>query len=247
MDSECGDIGGNQNELYINQLAETGKLTFKNASREWRVSGLIDEAEASPRACIFPSSGKRRADRRADGRRQAGRREGGSSWSALFVDENLDGYPDLVVSTDERRSAAGLLQRQGPRIPPRTGASTRPNGRAAGWARRPAISTGTGSEEVFVSNCGGQSMSAATCRCSTRRPSDESMLALAPINYAMGKARLANAFLTPGEGRISQHRRRDHRASLALDRAGSHAARELRALGAGGLRRAQLCARAGRL
>ena len=36
-------FGGNQNELYLNQLAETGKLTFKSAAREWHVSGLIDE------------------------------------------------------------------------------------------------------------------------------------------------------------------------------------------------------------
>ncbi|MCU1280253.1 MAG: hypothetical protein JWM53_3799, partial [bacterium] len=50
-------FGGNQMELYINQLAETGKLTFKSAAREWHVSGLIED-EALKATMYFPSSGR---------------------------------------------------------------------------------------------------------------------------------------------------------------------------------------------
>ena len=57
---------------------------------------------------------------------------------------------------------------------------------------------GDGQEEVFVSNCGGQSMSAANMALLNKEKSDESILALAPLNYAMDKARLAHAILTPG-------------------------------------------------
>jgi len=56
---------------------------------------------------------------------------------------------------------------------------------------------GDGREEVFVTNCGGQSMSAGNMALLSREARDESVLALAPVNYAMGKARLAHALLTP--------------------------------------------------
>ena len=48
-----------------------------------------------------------------------------------------------------------------------------------------------------MSNCGGQSMSASNMALLNKERGDESILALAPINYAMDKARLANAILTP--------------------------------------------------
>src|SRR5262249_52174818 len=93
-------FGGNQNELYLNQLAETGKLTFKNVANGWGVSGLIDEPHLKA-SMWFPSSGKDEeiAEQSVEGK-PAGEKAD-HSWSALFTDENQDGYPDLIVSTDE--------------------------------------------------------------------------------------------------------------------------------------------------
>jgi FG-GAP-like repeat/ASPIC and UnbV/FG-GAP repeat len=187
-------FGGNQNELYLNQLAETGKLTFKNVAREWHVSGLIEE-QGLRATMWFPSSGKDEPiyEQTVDGK-PAGEKAD-HSWSAIFVDQDLDGYPDLVVSTDE-----------GDRL------RVYHNDRGRGFTRDTRFDDdkwegcwmgaaagdldGDGREELFVSNCGGQSMSAANMALLNKQRGDESVLALAPLNYAMDKARLANAILT---------------------------------------------------
>jgi hypothetical protein len=186
-------FGGNQNELYLNQLAETGKLTFKNVAKEWGVSGLIEEhgLEAS---MWFPSSQKSEPiyEQTVEGK-PAGEKAD-HSWSALFVDQNQDGYPDLIVSTDE-----------GDRLRVYT------NDHGRGFVRDKRFDAGEwegcwmgaaagdldgdGQEEVFVSNCGGQSMSAGNMSLFSREAADESVLAIAPLDYAMGKARLAHALL----------------------------------------------------
>jgi hypothetical protein len=186
-------FGGNQNELYLNQLAETGKLTFKNVAREWGVSGLIEEHGL--KATMFvPSTGRDEPiyDQTVDGK-PAGEKAD-HSWSALFVDENQDGYPDLVVSTDEGDRLHVFRNDAGKRFVRDTRFDADEwegcwMGAAAGDL------DGDGDEEVFVSNCGGQSMSAANMALLNKEADDISVLALAPVDYALGKARLAHALL----------------------------------------------------
>jgi hypothetical protein len=196
--------GGNQNELYLNQLVETGKLTFKNVAKEWHVSGLIDE-EGLKASLYFPSSGKEEpiAEQTVEGK-PAGEKAD-HSWSALFVDQNLDGYPDLVVSTDEGDRLRVYTNDHGKGfIRDRRFDDDRWDGCWMGTAAGDL--DGDGREELFVSNCGGQSMSAANMALLNKEQSDESILALAPLNYAMERARLANVILTPrpdGYGDIS--------------------------------------------
>ncbi len=188
-------FGGNQNELYLNQLAETGKLTFKNVAREWHVSGLIEE-EGLKASMWFPSSGKEEPiyEQIVDGK-PAGEKAD-HSWSAIFVDENLDGYPDLIVSTDEGDRLRVYLNDKGRGfIRDKRFDDDRWEGCWMGAAAGDL--DGDGREEVFLSNCGGQSMSASNMALLNKEKSDESILALAPLNYAMDKARLANALLTP--------------------------------------------------
>jgi hypothetical protein len=187
--------GGNQNELYLNQLAETGKLTFKNVAREWGVSGLIDEHKLNA-SMWFPSSGKEEpiAEQTVEGK-PAGEKAD-HSWSAIFVDWNQDGYPDLVVSTDEGDRLRVYHNDQGKRMV----RDTRFDGMEWEGCWMGAASgdlDGDGKDEVFVTNCGGQSMSAGNMALFSREAQDESILAIAPVNYAAGKARLAHALLTP--------------------------------------------------
>ncbi|MFI5288773.1 MAG: CRTAC1 family protein, partial [Polyangia bacterium] len=188
-------FGGNQNELWLNQLAETGKLTFKNAAQAWGVSGLI--AKDGRKASMYFPSEKREepiAAQTVDGK-PAGE-VADHSWSSIFTDENLDGYPDLIVSTDEGDRLRVYTNDHGKRFvrDPRFDADQWDGcwmGAAAGDL------DGDGREEVFVSNCGGQSMSAGNLGLLNKSAADESILALAPLDYALGKARLAHALLEP--------------------------------------------------
>jgi hypothetical protein len=188
-------FGGNQNQLFLNQLAETGKLTFENAAKKWHVSGLIEE-EGLKASMWFPSSGRDEPiyDQTVDGK-PAGEKAD-HSWSALFVDENLDGYPDLVVSTDEGDRLRVYLNDHGHGfVRDKRFDDDRWEGCWMGAAAGDL--DGDGQEELFVSNCGGQSMSASNMALLNKQKSDESILAVAPLDYAMDKARLSNAILTP--------------------------------------------------
>jgi hypothetical protein len=189
--------GGNQNELYLNQLAETGKLTFKNVAREWGVSGLIEE-HGLPAHMWFPSSQRDEPiyEQTVDGK-PAGEKAD-HSWSALFTDANEDGWPDLIVSTDEGDRLRVYYNDHGKRfVRDRKFDEDAWEGCWMGAAAGDL--DGDGKEEVFVSNCGGQSMSAGNMALLSREASDESVLSVAPLNYAMGKARLAHALLSPTE------------------------------------------------
>ncbi|MDB4965358.1 MAG: hypothetical protein JWN44_1047 [Myxococcales bacterium] len=191
-------FGGNQMELYINQLAETGKLTFKSAAREWHVSGLIED-EALKATMYFPSSGRDEPiyEQVVDGK-PAGEKAD-HAWSAIFVDQNLDGYPDLVVSTDEGDRLRVYTNDHGRQfVRDKRFDEDKWEGCWMGMAAGDL--DGDGKEELFVSNCGGQSMSASNMALLNKERGDESILALAPLNYAMDRARLANVILTARTG-----------------------------------------------
>jgi hypothetical protein len=188
-------FGGNQSELYLNQLAETGKLGFKNVAREWGVSGLIEEHGL--RAHLwFPSTQKDEPiyDQTVDGK-PAGEKAD-HAWSVLFTDENHDGYPDLVVSTDEGDRLRVYYNDGGKRFV-RDRKFDEDHWEGCWMGAAAGDLDGDGEEEVFVSNCGGQSMSAGNMALLNQNAEDESVFALAPLNYAMGKGRLAHALLRP--------------------------------------------------
>jgi hypothetical protein len=188
-------FGGNQNELYLNQLAETGKLTFKNVARDWGVSGLIEEHGLRAHMW-FPSSQKDEPiyEQTVDGK-PAGEKSD-HSWSAIFTDENRDGWPDLVVSTDEGDRLRVYYNEGGKKFV-RDKKFDEDQWEGCWMGAAAGDLDGDGEEEVFVSNCGGQSMGAGNMALLNHNSEDESILALAPLNYAMGKARLAHALLRP--------------------------------------------------
>jgi len=92
-------FAGNRNELYINQLTETGELSFKQVAEEYRVAGLHKE-ENLPSSQYWPRKQDfvKIADQTHKGQ-QVGE-EADHSWSAKFVDWNDDGWPDLIVAND---------------------------------------------------------------------------------------------------------------------------------------------------
>jgi hypothetical protein len=193
-------FGGNQNELYLNQLAETGKLTFKNVAREWGVSGLVEEHGLAASMWFPTSDGGREEpiyEQTVEGK-PAGEKAD-HTWSAIFTDWNHDGYPDLVASTDEGDRLRVYTNEGGKRFRRDTRFDA-PEWEGCWMGAAAGDLDGDGQEEVFVTNCGGQSMSAANMALLSKEPSDESVLAVAPVDYAMNKARLAHALLRPTPG-----------------------------------------------
>ncbi|MEM7368562.1 MAG: VCBS repeat-containing protein [Bacteroidota bacterium] len=92
-------FSGYRNELWINQLAETGKLTFKEAAIDYGVAGL--HVEENLPSSMWNRSKKElfhNSDQQWDGQ-QVGE-QADHSWAARLVDYNDDGYPDLIVAND---------------------------------------------------------------------------------------------------------------------------------------------------
>jgi hypothetical protein len=176
-------------------MVETGTLRFENVAQKWGVSGLV-EAHGLKSSMHFPSRNREEPiyEQTVEGK-PAGEKAD-HAWSAIFTDWNDDGYPDLIVSTDEGNRLRVYANDKG------KGFSRDTRFDADAWdgcwmGAAAGDLDGDGREEVFVSNCGGQSMSAANMALLNQNPDDESIFALSPLNYAMGKARLAHALLTP--------------------------------------------------
>ncbi len=92
-------FAGNQNELYINQLAETGKFYFEERALAYGVAGLHQEGQ-HPSDVWFPAEQRFKPI-------SVHRREGtvvgeaaDHSWAAQFLDWNDDGWLDLIVAND---------------------------------------------------------------------------------------------------------------------------------------------------
>lgn len=92
-------FNGNPNELWINQLSETGKLRFEEKALDYGVAGLHEEED-------LPSSmWDRRKKTTVPDNNQIYKGEligkkADHSWTGQFVDFNEDGWPDLMVAND---------------------------------------------------------------------------------------------------------------------------------------------------
>ena len=106
-------FGGNRNELWINRLAETGRLSFEEAARAWGVSGLTDEHGLAS-TMWFPSLGRaeRIDDQAVDG--QPAGEKADHSWAALFADPGYATLTRSVLSTSSLRGTGSELVCFGP-------------------------------------------------------------------------------------------------------------------------------------
>ena len=108
----CKFWAGGPNELYINQLSETGQFAFKENAEAMDVDGVFDEDYPMPDfeklrkipflpaeySMLFFSIEKYKPDFLEIDGREAGRGE--ISWGCIFQDVNDDGFPDLWVAND---------------------------------------------------------------------------------------------------------------------------------------------------
>lgn len=90
---------GNPNTLYINQLAETGELRFKESAQAYGVDGVYAHNNID---YFFPLPDGSRQDNpgKLEHKGQQMGQEANHSWAAMMTDFNRDGYPDLIVAND---------------------------------------------------------------------------------------------------------------------------------------------------
>ena len=164
-------LAGAANQLYVNQLAETGELRFVERSAELDVDGLYDDGEPVPeyhrlyRVPVLPpvySVALRRFERyRPEYLEINGERSepGQISHAAITQDVNRDGYPDIWVAND-----LGFLRlyinRQGRGF---ERSMDHPRARQTGyWMTFSAADfDGDLAEDLFIGNMGGATMNLA--------------------------------------------------------------------------------------
>ena len=164
-------LAGAANQLYVNQLAETGTLTFEERSAELDVDGLYDDKDPVPeyrrlwRAPLLPEvysvamlrwESYRPEFLEIDGEQSE---PGQISWASMVQDVNDDGYPDIWVANDIGYLRL-YLNKDGKRF---ERSMDHPRSELSGyWMSLSAADfNGDGHEDLFAGNMGGASMNLA--------------------------------------------------------------------------------------
>lgn len=194
-------FAGNRNQLYINQLVETGKLVFVDRALEMKVSGLHNEEEL-PNGSYIPAMGKVVSMSKQKVNGEWVGEEADHSWSAMMSDWNDDGWPDLVVTNDIGGTRLRVYEgRQG--RPFERDTSFDALKWEGGWmGARSDDLDGDGYSEILVSNSGTQSMTLRNTSLFIETSEETNNLALAQLNYLEDRATLHHALLsyTPESG-----------------------------------------------
>jgi hypothetical protein len=194
------DFGGHPNELWINQLAETGELTFKEMAVELGVAGLheeenlpssmwdeVNQKEVDNSTHIFKGE---QVDKKAD-----------HSWSSQFIDFNNDGWTDLIVANDvgNRLRVYENQQGKGFKIDERFHDLSW-NGAWMGIASGDL--DGDLNDEIMLSNFGTQSVTLRNTAIFADDPAEVNIASTMTRNYIYGKSRTHHTVLTsdPKEG-----------------------------------------------
>ncbi len=187
-------FAGHPNELWINQLEETGKLTFVEKAKEYKVAGLHIE-ENLPSTMYDQKNNKmfETSDQKYKGK-QVGLRAD-HSWSAQFVDFNDDTYPDLVVANDigNRLRVYENLRGQGFKVNEKFHGPEW-NGSWMGIASGDL--DGDQTDEIMVANFGSQSLSIRNTAILAGDQDDLSLVALSVNNFIDNKAAMAHGFFS---------------------------------------------------
>jgi hypothetical protein len=195
-------FSGNRNELYVNQLAESGKLAFKESALDLGVAGLHDE-EKLPATVFVPGTGKEIeiGDMTIDGEKIGEKAD--HSWAAQLVDWNEDGFPDLVVANDEGNRIRIYENKEGKRFE-RVTQFDEPHWDGCWMGISEADFDGDLHDELFVSNCGGQTMTANNTAVMMNDIPEPSVHALSVLNYTLGHSTLHHVILSfqPGKGLV---------------------------------------------
>lgn len=214
-------FAGNRNQLYKNLLVETGELRFVDVAGELGVAGLHRD-EHLPAGVWLPWLEQEVA---MGEQRLGGRRVGEAadhSWAVLFNDFNEDGWPDLVVANDVASRLRVYVNEEGRgfrRL--RAFDELRWDGCWMGFAAGDL--DGDLHDEMFITNCGGQMMTARTHALLLGDGTRETLFGAILHNYPRGLSTLHNVLLSyrPGEGLVDVTRetRIDRSEHMAPDAA----------------------------
>jgi len=188
-------FAGNRNQLYINQLSETGKLVFKEKALEMKVSGLHKE-EDLPNGSYFPAWDKIVAMSKQTVNGKLVGEEADHSWAAQFSDWNDDGWPDLVVTNDIGGTRLRVYENDNGKgfIRDKTFDDLKWEG---GWMGvRSGDLDNDGHSDILISNSGTQSMTLRNTSLFIETKEEVSTLALAQLNYLAGRSTLHHALLS---------------------------------------------------
>lgn len=186
-------FAGHRNQLYTNQLSETGRLRFVDLAAEFKVSGLHDEEGL--KATVYVPGEQREivvSEQISEGRVIGEKAD--HSWSSVFSDWNGDGWPDLVVANDigNRLRVYENLKGRGFRYLE----EFNDQNWEGCWMGMSAGDLDTdGREEIFVTNCGSQVMSVRNTQLLIEDAKEANIQTLAVLNYSAHRNTLHNEIL----------------------------------------------------
>ena len=197
-------FAGYRNELWINQLSETGEFSFREAALDYGVAGLHNEEQ-------LPSSMWNQSEQRLETNsyqewegEQVGE-QADHSWAAQLVDYNDDGYPDLIVANDLGNRLRVYENRQG------TGFVADEQFHEAQWngswmGVASGDLDGDRHTDIMVANFGGNTIAVRNTAVFANDPKELNLNALSVLNYIEGKYTGHHALLSyvPGRGLVDR-------------------------------------------
>ncbi len=197
-------FAGNRNQLYLNQLAETGELTFKESALDYGVAGLHKE-EGLPSSVYF--------DRLGGSVEIGEQRVGGKlvgevadhSWAAQLVDWNDDLWPDLIVANDVGNRLRVYKNIQGQSFE-RIKTYDEEYWNGCWMGIQTADLDGDLSDEVLVTSCGSQFISLRYVAMTFKQNGDptEALGSISGSNAKDNKSHLSHAFMSFSDGVLKE-------------------------------------------
>ncbi len=193
---------GNQNQLYLNQLSETGELRFVNAERTMKVSGRHEE-EALVSTTYYSESNQFEYNSAMiiDGKQKGEKAD--HSWSAFLTDWNEDGYPDLMVANDIGNRLRVYTNEKGKSFK-RDTTFDDPIWDSCWMGMQSGDLDGDMHDEIFIASCGSQGITIQnTAILNNKGDINNVPLAVSSVhNYLLDITTLQHALLSynPGKG-----------------------------------------------